>query len=193
MELRASLLFHHERTRAIGDLGRVHAVMDERPHGGKDKGKGKGKPSAKGKGKSKSRSGSADGRKGSGKGSPKGKGKGKGTPRGSPSRASSEEKERRKKEGLCYECGAKGHLAKDCPKRQKLRCSHCGKQGHTAAQCRQNAVHAAESVGESEPEDEQMMMTLTSRVYSEEQTLSISTQRTPESLVETKGSLGLGR
>eukprot|EP00435_Cladocopium_sp_Y103_P032713 s2725_g8.t1 len=28
----------------------------------------------------------------------------------------------------CYNCGKKGHLAKDC--RNPPRCNHCGKTGH---------------------------------------------------------------
>lgn len=183
-ELKASLLYHHERTRVVGDLGKIHAVHDDRP-GGKDKGKGskgskgdkgKGKTGDKGKGKSKSRPSSTDSRKG--------KGKGKGSRKGSP-RASSSDKEQRRKEGLCFECGGKGHLARDCPKKKgSLKCLKCGRPGHTAAQCwSKDAVHAADgNYEESEPEgEERMMMTLTSTVYAEERSHSMSCRSRSES------------
>ena len=177
-ELKASLLYHHERTRVVSDLGKVHAVLDDKGKGkGKhgDKGKGKGKYGDKGKGKGKSRPFSADSNrsKGKGKGGKGNKGQ-KGSGKSSP-RGSSSEKEQRRREGLCYECGAKGHLARDCPKKNKVK------------SIKKNSLKATSDDAEydqSEPEEERMMMTLTSVVFSEERSRSLSCKRTPESREE---------
>ena len=170
-ELKASLLYHHERTRVVSDLGKVHAVHDDKG-GGKNKGKGKGKQNDKGKGKGKSRPSSADSTrsKGKGKGGKGHKGS-KGSGKSSP-RASSSEKEQRRREGLCYECGAKGHLARDCPKKNKVKGVSKGSLKATSDDV---------DYGESEPEEERMMMTLTSVVFTEERSRSLSCKRTTES------------
>ena len=39
----------------------------------------------------------------------------------------------------CKHCKKKGHKAKDCPTRKKLKCTYCKKPGHTEKECRKKA------------------------------------------------------
>lgn len=127
-EIRNAVLLYHNRTKLVGDIGKVHAfeiadVKGKSKDKGKD-GKGKSKEDGKGKGGKPSRSASRD------------------------SQASKEWSEKCKKEGLCFKCGKTGHGSRNCPnarssspggkgkdgdKRDKAKkfCTNCGKSGHS--------------------------------------------------------------
>ncbi|XP_063942652.1 uncharacterized protein LOC135150319 [Daucus carota subsp. sativus] len=43
-------------------------------------------------------------------------------------------------DGLCYNCGEKGHIATQCPKPKVISCYSCGKSGHVSRDCPQKGV-----------------------------------------------------
>ncbi len=130
MDLKKGIEFIQSRQLITGDLSRASVLKEDQ--GGKgdwfwygkgknDKGKGKGKgkdEKGKEKGKGKSDRNKGDRGKGKGKGksressndSRKGKGKGKDKQGHKPA----VDKEKAKKDGLCFRCGKPGHQAKDC-------------------------------------------------------------------------------
>ena len=130
LDLKNGIEFIQSRQLSTGDLGRANA-MKEYQDGGKGdwfwygKGKGKSKTDkgkSKGKGKDDKDKGKSKGKgdKGKGKGqgksressndSKKGKGKGKERQTTSPN----VDKDKAKRDGLCFKCGKPGHQAKDC-------------------------------------------------------------------------------
>ena len=163
-EVRNAVLLYHNRTKLVGDVGKVHSFDVEV----KGKGKEKGKDSGKGKSKD--------------------SGKGKG---GKPSRSSSRDSQCRqdwtdkcKKEGLCFKCGKTGHSSRNCPQSRsaspggkgkggkdpdkpkdgKKFCTNCGKKGHSTKECRKpkgsvRSMDEGEST-EPEPDGESIVMTM---------------------------------
>ena len=148
-DIRDAVLLYHNRTKVVGDLGRVNTFDVEVKGKGKDKGKehGKGKSKDEGKGKGgKSRSSSRE------------------------TRGSKEWSEKCKKEGLCFKCGKTGHGSKNCPNsrpsspggkgkdsgksdKSKKFCTNCGKNGHSTKECRKPKGSVRNLDGEStEPE-----------------------------------------
>ena len=133
MDLKRGIEFIQSRQLITGDLNRASALKQDQDGGdwswyvkgkgkskgdkgkgkGKtkdDKGKGKGKPDkGKGKGNGKSREPSNDSRKGKGKGKDK------------HAQKSNVDKEKAKKDGLCFRCGKPGHQAKDCWSKNQAR------------------------------------------------------------------------
>ena len=158
-EVRKAIEVYHTRTELMGDFN-LHAISSGP---GRRKRTGKGAHAPPGKGTEK---GKAENDKGKGKfsyESPKGKkgGKGDGKGKGSSSRSSSVDKEKAKKEGLCFECGASDHQAKDCPNKKARRkgtvtCHRCGKPGHFQKDCRVKLrhVHSGEELPNEEEQDE---------------------------------------
>ena len=48
-----------------------------------------------------------------------------------------EEEGRKNKEGIetiCYRCGEKVHISRNCNRREK-ECKHCGREGHVETEC----------------------------------------------------------
>ncbi|XP_074362624.1 uncharacterized protein LOC141702944 [Apium graveolens] len=43
-------------------------------------------------------------------------------------------------DGLCYNCGEKGHIASQCPKPKVISCYSCGQPGHLSRDCPQKGV-----------------------------------------------------
>ncbi|KAL8093964.1 hypothetical protein AgCh_035734 [Apium graveolens] len=43
-------------------------------------------------------------------------------------------------DGLCYNCGEKGHIASQCPKPKVISCYNCGQPGHLSRECPQKGV-----------------------------------------------------
>ena len=133
MDLKKGIEFIQSRQLITGDRSRA-SVLKEDQEGGKgdwfwygkgknEKGKCKGKgKEEKGKSKGKGKSDRGKGGKGKGKGKSKSressndskKGKGKGKGKDKQALQPNVDKEKAKKEGLCFKCGRPGHQAKDC-------------------------------------------------------------------------------
>ena len=164
-ELRSAVEKYHTRTRVLGDLqptSRVASAVD----GGK--GKGKGKHGEKGK------DGDAKG-----KGKEKGvKGKGKGKNSRSPSREPVD-KEKAKKQGLCFECGKPGHMASKCPEKKKGKhdSNKKGKHGKVAA-LDGSETERSETEPASEP-DEKIFMVLRDRLIDSNVVRTASVHESP--------------
>ena len=164
-ELRSAVEKYHTRTRVLGDLpsaNRVASAVD----GGK--GKGKGKHGEKGKGSDVK-----------GKGKEKGvKGKGKGKNSRSPSREPVD-KEKAKKQGLCFECGKPGHMASKCPekKNRKHDSNKKGKHGKVSV-LDGSETERSETEPASEP-DEKIFMVLRDRLIDSDLVRTASAHESP--------------
>ena len=130
LDLKKGIEFIQSRQLITGDLIRASALKEDQDGGkgdwfwyGKGKGKGKNdKGKGKGKGKDDKEKGKSKGKGDRGKGKGKGKSressidskKGKGKGKDKQTMRPNVDKDKAKKEGLCFKCGKPGHQAKDC-------------------------------------------------------------------------------